>query len=330
MKKILITGACGEVGLGLIEKLQDSDVSIIALDINKISSKYKSLVDRFYQVDVSNEKEVNGVFEDHQLDTVYHLAALLSTSAEKNPGRAHVVNAGGTFNLLSNSNQKGTELDKKIKFIFPSTIAVYGISSMAKKNKHKKVKENQYLNPITMYGVNKLYCENLGQYYSAYYSQLTTHKRFLDFRAVRFPGLLSAFTLPTGGTSDYAPEMVHAAARGEPYNCFVRPDTTIGFMAMPDAVEALVKLESADSKKLTKRVYNVSGFSAPAEEFEKEVKKYYPDFKIKYAVDEKRQRIVDSWPMDTDDSLAQIDWSWKPEYNFAKTFSDYLIPNIKY
>ncbi len=329
MKKILITGALGEVGQGLVNKLKSPDNQIVAIDINKPKDDIDSKEVSFHQIDITDEVKISNLFDVHAFDTVFHLAALLSTSAEKDPGRAHVVNAGGTYNLLNAANQKGSKLGKKIKFMFPSTIAVYGMSNVSEKSKYKKVKEDQFLDPITMYGVNKLYCENLGKYYSTHFQLLLDHKRYLDFRCIRFPGLLSAFTLPTGGTSDYAPEMIHSSAKGEEYNCFVRPDSTIGFMAMPDAVRSLIELESIDSKALNHKVYNVAGFSASAKDFENEVKKYYPESVVNYVVDEKRQRIVDSWPMDTDDSLAQIDWNWKPEYDFEKTFKDYLIPNIR-
>ena len=323
---ILVTGAAGEVGTGLVEKLSKTDYTVVATDINKPEKQTLNEIDHFERVDVSSQSEIDKLFEKYQFDIIYHLAALLSTSAEKIPEKAHLVNTGGTFNLLSAANKQ----ESKVKFIFPSTIAVYGMDNLVTKKKNKKVKENEFQNPVTMYGVNKLYCENLGIYYSKYYNLLDKFpNRNIDFRAVRFPGLLSAVTIPTGGTSDYAPEMIHAAARGVSYKCFVRPDSTIGFMAMPDAVDSLVQIANVDKNKLSRSAYNIAGFSTSAKDFENEVRKYFPQAKVSYKVDKKRQRIVDSWPMDTDDSGAVRDWEWKPNYGFKEAFKKYLVPTIK-
>jgi len=151
----------------------------------------------------------------------------------------------------------------------------------------------------------------------------------LDFRAIRFPGLISAFTVPSGGTSDYGPEMLHAAAKGEPYDCFVRPDVRIPFMAMPDAVASLLSLNQAPAEVISQRVYNVTSFSLSAEEFKQQVLKFFPDAEISFAPDIKRQTIVDSWAADMDDSAAQRDWGWWPAYDLVRAFEDYLVPNIK-
>jgi nucleoside-diphosphate-sugar epimerase len=151
----------------------------------------------------------------------------------------------------------------------------------------------------------------------------------LDFRSVRFPGLISAFTIPSGGTSDYGPEMLHAAAQGQPYECFVREDTTINFMAMPDAIRALLDLAKAPAEKLNQRVYNVSSFSLSAEAFCQQVSRAFPAAQITYQPHPKRQGIVDTWPMDTDDTRARRDWGWQPEYDLARSFEEYLVPNIR-
>jgi threonine 3-dehydrogenase len=151
----------------------------------------------------------------------------------------------------------------------------------------------------------------------------------VDFRAVRFPGLISALTVPTGGTSDYAPEMIHAAAKGEPYACFVREDTRIPFMAMPDAVTALLQLAHAPQEVLTRSVYNVRAFSLTAGQIRDRVLQAFPTAQISFdQTDKKRQAIVDSWPADIDDSAARQDWGWRPEYNADKAFNEYLIPQI--
>jgi len=141
--------------------------------------------------------------------------------------------------------------------------------------------------------------------------------------------LISAVTVPSGGTSDYGPEMLHAAAKGEPYACFVRPDVRIPFMAMPDAVKSLLLLAEAPAEKLHQRVYNVTSFSLSADEFKTQVLKYFPGAQITYQPDEKRQRIVDSWCADMDDSPAQRDWGWQPDYDLQRAFAEYLVPNIR-
>src|SRR3954454_23558841 len=161
-----------------------------------------------------------------------------------------------------------------------------------------------------MYGGNKLYCELLGDYYARHYKQLAadTASGRVDFRCVRFPGLISAATTPAGGTSDYAPEMIHAAAKGEAYGCFVRPDTRIPFMAMPDGVEALLRLAAVPRSDLSRTAYNVAAFNPSAEQIRDVVMEAFPSAQIDWVTDTKRQHIVDSWPADVDDSAARRDW----------------------
>ena len=151
----------------------------------------------------------------------------------------------------------------------------------------------------------------------------------MDFRCVRFPGLISALTSPSGGTSDYAPEMIHAAARGERYACFVRPDTKIPFMAMPDAIDALLLLASVPRDRLTRIAYNLTAFSPAASDICDVVEQAFPKASITWEVDPKRQRIVDSWPAEVDDSAARRDWGFAPRYDFTRAFDDYLIPTIR-
>jgi nucleoside-diphosphate-sugar epimerase len=232
--------------------------------------------------------------------------------------------------LLEVAAEQSQFRGKSVQFIFPSSIAVYGIPDLETKARVGKVKEWEWNHPITMYGANKLYCERLGIYFSDYYRQLSEEQPTpIDFRCVRFPGLISAFTVPSGGTSDFGPEMLHAAAKGETYACFVRPDTRINFMAMPDAVKALLDLSAAPPESLTRRVYNVTSFSLSAAEFRDQVVKAFPRAAIDHQIHEKRQGIVDTWPEDTDDSAARKDWGWQPECNLEICFSEYLVPNIK-
>jgi len=195
-----------------------------------------------------------------------------------------------------------------------------------------KIREDQFTTPTTMYGINKLYCENLGQYYSRHYKQLANNANpdeLLDFRCLRFPGLISSETVPTGGTSDYGPEMLHAAAKGVSYNCFVRSDAKLPFMVMPDAVKSLISLKEAPRHDLTQTVYNVTSFSPTAQEIYDLTISAFPQADIQFVPDCHRQCIVDSWPADIDDSAAQRDWGWLPDYDFGRAFSEYLVPAIR-
>jgi len=182
-----------------------------------------------------------------------------------------------------------------------------------------------------MYGINKLYIEQLGAYCADHFRQLDEHKNEprIDFRCLRFPGLISPETLPTGGTSDYCSEMLHAAARGQSYDCFVRPDTRIPFMVMDDAISALIALAEAEPEKLSRRVYNVTGFSVSADEIRRGVLAHFPEANLGFAPGTRRQAIVDSWPNDIDDSLARRDWGWAPKIgSFEDALSEVLIPRI--
>jgi len=246
------------------------------------------------------------------------------------PITAHQVNVEGTLNLLEFSQKEAESHGRPVTFLYPSSIAAYGLPDLATKARAGKVKEDAFNTPATMYGANKLYCEQLGRYYAKFYKQLAAEPQSgrVDFRCVRFPGLISAMTVPSGGTSDYAPEMIHAAAKGEPYACFVRPDTRIPFMAMPDGVDALWQLARAPNAQLTRTAYNLAAFNPSAEDVRTEVLRAFPDARITWENDVKRQGIVDSWPEDVDDTAARRDWGFAPAYDFTRAFRDYLIPTI--
>jgi nucleoside-diphosphate-sugar epimerase len=236
----------------------------------------------------------------------------------------------GTLALLRLAAEQSEWRGEAVRFIFPSSIAAYGMPDLDTKTNYARVREWEWNYPRTMYGCNKLYCEQLGIYYSRYYRQLAAERPvMLDFRSVRFPGLISAFTVPSGGTSDYGPEMLHAAAKGVPYACFVRPDVRIPFMVMPDAVKSLLLLNAAPRQALSRLVYNVTSFSLSAAEFRQQVLWAFPGAEITFQPDVKRQAIVDSWPADLDDSHARRDWGWQPDYDLERSFGEYLVPNIR-
>lgn len=330
MKYTLVTGANGEIGHTLLETFaNDADRAVVAVDLAPFSPEMAAKCKETITGDVSDPALWERL-EQYDFVEIYHLAALLSTSAERAPEKAHHVNVNGTMGLLTMARRIGKRTGRPVVFLFPSTIAVYGVPTLEAKNAAAPLREDQYLTPTTMYGINKLYCEQVGSYMSDRYGQLTDDAgaKVLDFRALRFPGLISAFTVPSGGTSDFAPEMIHAAAKGEPYACFVRPDAKIPFMAMPDGVRALIELASAPAERLTRRVYNIGAFAPTAEEIAAEVRKAYPDATVSYVPHPKRQAIIDSWCADVDDSAARRDWGWNPEFDRERAFRDYLIPNI--
>ncbi len=328
---ILITGAGGEIGHGLVTRLSAAGASIITLDVAPLDASLAPLAAREFTGSITDPSLLERILAEFEVDRVFHLAALLSTRAEFTPVTAHHVNVEGTLNLLEFAQRQGESHGRSVVFVYPSSIAAYGIPDLKTKARADRVREDEYTHPTTMYGCNKLYCELLGGYYARHYKQLSADAatRRVDFRCVRFPGLISALTLPSGGTSDYAPEMIHAAAKGEPYACFVRPDTTIPFMAMPDGVEALLTLASAPRERLTRTAYNLGAFNPSAAEIRDMVVKAFPGAVITYNVDEKRQGIVDSWPADVDDSAARTDWGFKPAYNFSRAFEEYLLPGIR-
>jgi threonine 3-dehydrogenase len=329
---VLITGAGGEIGHGLIQRLaQNGGASVVTLDLNPLEPKQAKLVNREFTGSITDARLLDRILSEFEISTIFHLAALLSTRSEFTPVTAHQVNVEGTLNLLEFAQREAESHGRPVTFLYPSSIAAYGLPDLETKRRAGRVPEDAFNTPSTMYGCNKLSCEQLGRYYARFYKQLAAESQSgrVDFRAARFPGLISGATVPSGGTSDYAPEMVHAAARGEPYACFVRPDTRIPFMAMPDGVDALLTLAAADRTRLTRTAYNLTAFNPSADEIRNEVLRAFPDAKITWANDVKRQGIVDSWPEDVDDSAARRDWGFAPKYDFRTAFRDYLIPTIR-
>lgn len=329
---VLITGANGEMGHGLIKHLAEMENKrIVALDVQPLDESLRACCERSIIGDILDGLLLGRMVVEFEIQTIYHLASILSTKAEYNPETAHKINVEGTLNLLRLAVEQSEWQGRPVKFLYPSSIAAYGFPDLKTKNRIGKVKEYEWLYPTTMYGCNKLYCEHLGRYYATHYRQLAVEQRrsTIDFRCIRFPGLISADTLPTGGTSDYAPEMLHHAAQGKPYACFVRPDTRIPFMAMPDAIKSLLLLEQASRENLTQLIYNVTCFNPTAEEFKTIVQNSFPESEITFEPHRSRQAIVDSWPADIDDSAARRDWKWMPDYSIDRAFNEYLIPAVK-
>lgn len=330
----LITGANGEFGHGLISKLYAQGTKIITLDLNDLDPTLVPMVEKAYRLDLMGKEGVDDIFANYDFDQIYHLAALLSTSSERIPAKACNINVMGTVGVLDRAVKQAEKNHIRVKVMFCSTIAVYGLPNLEVKAANPFVSEDQFVTPTTMYGCNKLACEHLGSYYTFNYMQLKDDPRKrdygLDFRCIRFPGVISAFTLPTGGTSDYAPEMIHAAAKGEKYNCFVRESAKIPFITMPEAIDALMTLSQAPAEKLTRRVYNIGGFAATAGEIYALVRESFPNApETTFNPDVARQGIVDTWPEDVNDEAARKDWGYKPTHTLRSAFTEYLLPNIK-
>ncbi len=329
---ILVTGAAGEVGHGLIQSLLAAGrQDVVAIDVRKLDREIRDRCLETYVGDICDKSLLGRLLAMYEITEIFHLAALLSTRAEFTPETAHDVNVGGTLNLLRLAAEQARSHGERVKFIFPSSIAVHGLPTLAAKQAAGRVGEEDHCRPSTMYGCNKLYCENLGRYYARHYRQLAQDRvpDALDFRCIRYPGLISADTLPSGGTSDYAPEMIHAAASGQPYRCFVRPDTRIPFMTMPEGIEATLALSAADSHRLTQCVYAVRSFSVSAGEIAGLVQRFFPTADITFEPDQQRQAIVDSWPEDVDDAAARKDWGFDPKYTLEAAFEEYLVPAIR-
>jgi nucleoside-diphosphate-sugar epimerase len=326
----LVTGAGGEIGHGLITRLAGTGRPIVTIDLAPLDAERHRLVHREFTGSITDSNLLERVLAEFEVDLIFHLAALLSTRAEFTPVTAHHVNVDGTLTLLEFAQREGESHGRHVRFLYPSSVAAYGLPDLATKARVGSIREDEWNTPRTMYGCNKLYCEHLGRYYARFYKQLAAHASGrVDFRCLRFPGLISAATLPSGGTSDYAPEMLHAAARGEPYTCFVRPDTRIPFMTMPDAVTALLTVAEVPRECLTRTAYNVRAFSPRAEDIHDVVVAAFPQASIVWETDLKRQAIVDSWPEDVDDSAARRDWGFAPMYDFQSAFDQYLIPGIR-
>ncbi|MEM8836130.1 MAG: NAD-dependent epimerase/dehydratase family protein [Planctomycetota bacterium] len=329
---VLITGAVGEVGHGLIRALHArGQRDIVAIDLRELDPELRALCRDSTVGDICDTNLLSRLLGAFEIGEIYHLAALLSTRSEYTPERAHEVNVVGTLNLLQLAAEEARSHGETVTFVYPSSIAAFGLPDIPTKNDAGAVGEDDFLRPATMYGCNKLACEHLGRYYARHYRQLAQDRvpDLIDFRCLRYPGLISAETVPSGGTSDFGPEMIHAGAAGKPYACFVREDARLPFMTMDEAVEATLQLASAPRDGLTRCVYNVASFSASASEIHAETLKHFPGAEVTFAPDEQRQAIVDSWPADVDCSAAKRDWGFTPKHDLASALGGVLVPRIR-
>jgi threonine 3-dehydrogenase len=323
----LVTGACGEMGHLLLPALRARGFDTVAVDLAELPQELRADCLEVSRASILDADAMRRLVERHHPEEVFHLAAVLSTKAEREPDLAFDVNLGGTVSLLRLCRDDARERGRDVRFLFPSSIAVYGLPDRAAKDAAGALRETDWDRPSGLYGINKLQCEMLGTYFTA--RARRAGEPGLDFRAIRFPGLISAATLPSGGTSDYGPEMMHAAAQGKPYACFVAAETRLPFMTMSDAVESFLRLAGAPSDSLRTRVYNVKSFSVSAAEIRVAVLVHYPAAKVTFEPQAARQAIVDTWPADVDDSRARSEWGFAPRRGLAEALRDEFVPALQ-
>lgn len=306
MEKILVTGACGQIGSELVVHLgkEFGRENVIATDIQKPSPTVKTN-STFMYLNVMDTHMIAKTVVDNEIDTIFHMAAILSANGERDPQAAYEVNMQGLMNILEVSRRKGVE-----KLITPSSIAAFGPDAPKEHTPNETP-----LNPTTMYGVTKVAGEKLLQYYFLKYG--------LDTRSLRYPGIISGETAPGGGTTDYAVDLYIHAVSNEPYACFIQEDTPLPFMYMPDAIKAILDLAHADPARLKRRVYNVNAMKLTPANIVESIRNYIPEFHCTYQPDY-RQNIAESWPYSIDDTTAREEWNWKPEYDLDMMTRDML------
>ena len=322
----LLTGAGGEMGRVLAPRLRDAGHDVVAMDLNPLPQATRDCCIETAEGDVLDATLMRPLLERHRPTQVFHLAAVLSAKAERNPHLAHRVNVNGTLQLIQWLIELSTNA-APTRFLFPSSIAVYGLPDAATKRAAGALEETDWARPTGAYGCQKLYCEMMGSFFSKPGPNLAPPT--LDFRSIRFPGLISAESLPHGGTTDFAPEMIHAAVRNEPYTCFVAADTALPFMTMPDAINALLGLAEAEAERLSTRAYNIQGFAATAGELRAEVLRHRPQASIDFDPGPSRQALADSWPAALDDSRARNDWGLNPRHGLSEAVGHYLLPALE-
>lgn len=304
MQQILVTGANGQIGSDLVALLRKKfgNENVVGSDL-KLPAQ--ATIGPHEIIDVTNLDQLKEVVSGYKINTIYHLASILSVTGEKHPDLAWKINLDGLKNVLD------VAVSSNCKVFWPSSIAVFGPTTP-----RINTPQSTILEPQTIYGITKSAGELLCNYYYQHFE--------VDVRSVRYPGLISYTAPPGGGTTDFTIEMIRAAASGESYTCFVGPETRLPMMYMPDALKASVQLMDADKNRLTIRTsYNIEASSFSAAELEAEILKSIPGFTCVYEPDF-RQEIADSWPSSLDDSTARIDWDWQPEYNLPKMVKDML------
>ena len=312
MRKILVTGAFGQIGSELVPALQQQYGAerVVVSDIRMVPSQARQhgeAEQNYEQVDVTQPQQILEVVRRHDIETVYHLAALLSAVAEERPHLAWSINMGGLYSVLEAARQT------RCRVFFPSSIGAFGPSTPRDHTPQVTIQR-----PTTMYGVTKASGELLCDYYVGRFG--------LDVRGLRLPGLISYVAPPGGGTTDYAVEIFHQALRYKHYRCFLGPKTRLDMMYMPDATRAMIALMEANGARLKHRnAYNVTAMSIAPEDLAAEIRKHIPAFAIDYQIDPVRQAIAESWPRSLDASAARADWGFAPKYDLTGMTADMLV-----
>jgi nucleoside-diphosphate-sugar epimerase len=307
MKRILVTGAAGQVGSDLVVALRDrfGDQNVLASDIREPHGNLGGS-GPFEIVDCTDHTTLDGAVRRFQADTIYHLAAILSAVGEADPHRAYQVNLDGLENTLEIARVRNCAV------FIPSSIAAFGPTTPPDPTPQVTIQR-----PTTIYGVTKVAGELLADYYFLRFG--------LDARGVRYPGLISWATEPGGGTTDYAVEIFYEAIRQGSYTCFLKEDSRLDMMYMPDAIKASIDIMEADPARLKNRnAFNITAMQITPEELAAAIRKHIPDFVMDYEVDPLRQSIADSWPKRLDDTAAREEWDWEPEYDLDAMVDDML------
>lgn len=310
-EKILVIGASGQIGVELTLALRKiyGNANVVASDLREENELLKG-TGPYVSLDVMNKEMLHVQVIRQNITQIYLLAAILSATGEKNPNLAWSLNMQSLLNVLDIAKE-----EKLTKVYWPSSIAVFGPTSP-----RVNCPQQTIIEPITVYGISKY----AGEFWCNYY-----HNRYgVDVRSIRYPGLISYKSAPGGGTTDYAVEIFHEAIEEKSYECFLREDTYLPMMYMPDAIKATIDLMEAPASKISVRTsYNISGMSFSPKEIAAEIKKHIPDFSIAYKPDY-RQQIADSWPQSIDDAVARNDWGWKEDYNLERMTAD-MLANLK-
>ncbi|MDA8018455.1 MAG: L-threonine 3-dehydrogenase [Thermoanaerobaculia bacterium] len=312
MERILVTGALGQIGSELVAELRNSygSENVVASDIRVPRAEFLRTDGPFEYVDCTNQDQIQEAVVRHRIDTIYHLAALLSAVAEEKPQQAWEINMGGLFHVLEVARKLGCSV------FTPSSIGAFGSETPK-----DLTPQDTLQRPSTMYGVTKVAGELLCDYY---------YERFgVDTRGVRFPGIISHVAQPGGGTTDYAVEIFYQALRYEHFTCFLTAETRLDMMYMPDAIRAAVKVMEAEPGRLVHRnAFNVTAMNFTPEELADAIRAHIPGFVIEYDPDPVRQKIADSWPNSLDDSSARSEWDWQPQYDLESMVAD-MIDNLR-
>lgn len=312
MERILVTGALGQIGTELVVALRRKygAAQVVASDIRVPQVASLHADGPFEYVDCTNQDQIQEAVVRHRIDTIYHLAALLSAVAEDKPQKAWEINMGGLFHVLEVARKN------RCAVFTPSSIGAFG-----RDTPKQRTPQDTLQRPSTMYGVTKVAGELLCDYYN---------ERFgVDTRGVRYPGIISFEAPPGGGTTDYAVDIFHQALRYRHFTCFLEPDTRLDMMYMPDAIHAAIQVMEADASRLVHRnAFNVTAMNFTPEELAAAIRRQIPEFEIEYDVDPVRQKIADSWPDSLDDSAAREEWDWQPDFGLDEMVED-MLENLR-